>query len=295
MEGCSKYCSFCVVPYTRGEEVSRPLDDVLAEIAGLAEKGVREINLLGQNVNGYRGETFEGTICTFADLLRLVAEIPGIGRVRYTTSHPLEFNDDLIQCYRDLPQMVSHLHLPVQSGSNDVLQAMKRNHTIDVYIEKIAKLRKVRPDMHLSSDFIIGFPGETDQNFEETYQFIQEMDFDHSYSFIYSKRPGTPASELADDTPEEMKKERLARVQQWIKQSSIAKTNAMQGTIQRVLIENISERDPNLLVGTADNTRLVTFIGDPAWVGRFAEIEITEIKTLNLVYGELLNLEPDVA
>ncbi|MGU3289284.1 tRNA (N6-isopentenyl adenosine(37)-C2)-methylthiotransferase MiaB [Acinetobacter radioresistens] len=295
MEGCSKYCSFCVVPYTRGEEVSRPLDDVLAEIAGLAEKGVREINLLGQNVNGYRGETFEGTICTFADLLRLVAEIPGIGRVRYTTSHPLEFNDDLIQCYRDLPQMVSHLHLPVQSGSNDVLQAMKRNHTIDVYIEKIAKLRKVRPDMHLSSDFIIGFPGETDQNFEETYQFIQEMDFDHSYSFIYSKRPGTPASELADDTPEEVKKERLARVQQWIKQSSIAKTNAMQGTIQRVLIENISERDPNLLVGTADNTRLVTFIGDPAWVGRFAEIEITEIKTLNLVYGELLNLEPDVA
>ncbi|RDC51434.1 tRNA (N6-isopentenyl adenosine(37)-C2)-methylthiotransferase MiaB [Acinetobacter sp. RIT592] len=295
MEGCSKYCSFCVVPYTRGEEVSRPLDDVLAEIAGLAEKGVREISLLGQNVNGYRGETFEGNICTFADLLRLVADIPGIGRIRYTTSHPLEFNDDLIQCYRDLPQMVSHLHLPVQSGSNDVLQAMKRNHTIDVYIEKIKKLRAVRPDMHLSSDFIIGFPGETDENFEETYQFIQDLDFDHSYSFIYSKRPGTPAAELEDTISEDIKKERLAKVQQWIKRSSIDKTDAMLGTIQRVLIEKVSDKDPNILVGTADNTRYVNFIGDPAWVGRFAEIEITEIKTLNLVYGELLNLEPDVA
>ncbi|PPE76267.1 tRNA (N6-isopentenyl adenosine(37)-C2)-methylthiotransferase MiaB, partial [Kaistia algarum] len=261
MEGCSKYCSFCVVPYTRGEEVSRPLDDVLAEIATLAEKGVREISLLGQNVNGYRGETFEGNICTFADLLRLVAEIPGIGRLRYTTSHPLEFNDDLIECYRDLPQMVSHLHLPVQSGSNDVLQAMKRNHTIDVYIDKIAKLRKVRPDMHLSSDFIIGFPGETDAHFEETYQFIKDMDFDHSYSFV----------------------------------SSIDKTDAMLGTIQRVLVEKVSDKDPNLLIGTADNTRYVSFIGDAAWVGRFAEIEVTEIKTLNFVYGELLNLEPDVA
>jgi len=268
---------------------------VLAEIAGLAEKGVREISLLGQNVNGYRGETFEGNICTFADLLRLVAEIPGIGRLRYTTSHPLEFNDDLIQCYRDLPQMVSHLHLPVQSGSNDVLQAMKRNHTIDVYIDKIKKLRAVRPDMHLSSDFIIGFPGETDEHFEETYQFIQDLDFDHSYSFIYSKRPGTPASELPDSTPENVKKERLGKVQKWIKRSSIDKTDAMLGTIQRVLIENVSDKDPNLLVGTADNTRYVSFIGDPAWVGRFAEIEITEIKTLNFVYGELLNLEPDVA
>ena len=263
----------------------------MAEIAGLAEKGVREISLLGQNVNGYRGETFEGEICTFADLLRMVAEIPGIGRLRYTTSHPLEFNDDLIQ----LPQMVSHLHLPVQSGSNDVLKGMKRNHTIDVYIDKIAKLRKARPDMHLSSDFIIGFPGETDENFEETYQFIQDLDFDHSYSFIYSKRPGTPASELEDTTPEDVKKERLAKVQKWIKRSSIDKTDAMLGSIQRVLIEKISDKDPNLLVGTADNTRYVTFIGDASWVGRFAEIEITEIKTLNLVYGELLNLEPDVA
>ena len=191
--------------------------------------------------------------------------------------------------------MVSHLHLPVQSGSNDVLQAMKRNHTIDVYIEKIKKLRAVRPDMHLSSDFIIGFPGETDENFEETYQFIQDLDFDHSYSFIYSKRPGTPAAELENTISEDVKKERLAKVQQWIKRSSIDKTDAMLGTIQRVLIEKVSDKDPNILVGTADNTRYVNFIGDPAWVGRFAEIEITEIKTLNLVYGELLNLEPDVA
>ncbi len=295
MEGCSKYCSFCVVPYTRGEEVSRPLDDVLAEIATLAEKGVREVNLLGQNVNGYRGETFEGNICTFAELIRLVAEIPGIGRIRYTTSHPLEFSDELIECYRDLPQMVSHLHLPVQSGSNEVLKAMKRNHTIDVYIDKIAKLRQIRPDMHLSSDFIIGFPGETDENFAETLQFIQDLDFDHSYSFIYSKRPGTPASELPDNTPEEVKKSRLAQVQQVIKQSSIEKTDAMLGQEVRVLIEKVSDHDPSMLIGSADNTRLVSFVGDADWIGRFAEIEITEIKTLNFVYGELLNLEPDLA
>ena len=191
--------------------------------------------------------------------------------------------------------MVSHLHLPVQSGSNDVLQAMKRNHTIDVYIDKIAKLRAIRPDMHLSSDFIIGFPGEQDHHFAETLQFIKDMDFDHSYSFIYSKRPGTPASDLEDTISEDVKKERLSQVQKVIKQSSIAKTDAMLGTVQRVLIEGISKHDPNVLTGTADNTRFVNFIGDASWIGRFAEIEITEIKTLNLVYGELLNLEPDVA
>ncbi|MDO4223188.1 MAG: tRNA (N6-isopentenyl adenosine(37)-C2)-methylthiotransferase MiaB [Acinetobacter sp.] len=291
MEGCSKYCSFCVVPYTRGEEVSRPLDDVLAEIAGLAEKGVREISLLGQNVNGYRGETFEGGICTFPELLRLVAEIEGIGRIRYTTSHPLEFSDELIECYRDLPQMVSHLHLPVQSGSNDVLKAMKRNHTIDVYIDKIAKLRQVRPDMHLSSDFIIGFPGETDAHFAETLQFIKDLDFDHSYSFVYSKRPGTPAAELEDSTPELVKKARLAEVQQVIKKSSIDKTDAMLGRTERVLLEKVSEQDPSLLLGTADNTRLVLVKGDASWVGKFADVHITKIKTLNLVYGDIVKLE----
>lgn len=289
MEGCSKYCSFCVVPYTRGEEVSRPLDDVLAEIVGLAEKGVREVTLLGQNVNGYRGETFEGDICNFASLLRLVAEIPGIGRIRYTTSHPLEFSDDLIQAYADLPQLVSHLHLPVQSGSNPVLAAMKRNHTIDVYIDKVARLRQVRPDMHLSSDFIIGFPGEGDVEFAETLQFIRDLDFDHSYSFIYSKRPGTPASDLPDDTPEDVKKERLAQVKAVIKASSIDKTNAMLGQTLRVLVEKPSDREPGMLLGSADNTRLVQFTGDSSWIGRFATIKVTRIISMNLVQGELVD------
>lgn len=289
MEGCSKYCSFCVVPYTRGEEVSRPLDDVLAEIVGLAAKGVREVTLLGQNVNGYRGETFEGDICNFASLLRLVAEIPGIGRIRYTTSHPLEFSDDLIQAYADLPQLVSHLHLPVQSGSNPVLAAMKRNHTIDVYIDKVARLRQVRPDMHLSSDFIIGFPGEGDQEFAETLQFIKDLDFDHSYSFIYSKRPGTPASNLPDDTPMDVKKERLAQVKAVIKASSIDKTNAMLGQTLRVLIEKPSDRFEGMLMGSADNTRLVQFTGDSSWIGRFATIKVTRIISMNLVQGELVD------
>lgn len=291
MEGCSKYCSFCVVPYTRGEEVSRPLDDVLAEIVSLAEQGVREVTLLGQNVNGYRGETFDGDICNFAQLLRLVSEIAGIGRIRYTTSHPLEFSDELIAVYADLPQLVSHLHLPVQSGSNAVLTAMKRNHTIDVYIDKIARLRQVRPDMHLSSDFIIGFPGESDAEFAETLQFIKDLDFDHSYSFIYSKRPGTPAAELADSTPEHVKKQRLAQVKDVIKRSSIDKTNAMLGQTVRVLIEKPSDRRHDMLIGSADNTRLVQFVGDSSWIGRFAEIRITRIRSMNLVEGELLHLE----
>ncbi|RYY80560.1 MAG: tRNA (N6-isopentenyl adenosine(37)-C2)-methylthiotransferase MiaB [Moraxellaceae bacterium] len=291
MEGCSKYCSFCVVPYTRGEEVSRPLDDVLAEIVSLTEQGVREVTLLGQNVNGYRGDTFDGDICNFAQLLRLVSEIPGIGRIRYTTSHPLEFSDELIAAYADLPQLVSHLHLPVQSGSNAVLAAMKRNHTIDVYIDKIARLRAVRPDMHLSSDFIIGFPGESDAEFAETLQFIKDLDFDHSYSFIYSKRPGTPASELPDDTPENAKKLRLSQVKDVIKRSSIDKTNAMLGQTVRVLIEKPSDRHHDMLIGSADNTRLVQFVGDSSWVGRFAQIQVTRIKSMNLVEGELLSLE----
>lgn len=291
MEGCSKYCSFCVVPYTRGEEVSRPLDDVLAEIVSLAEQGVREVTLLGQNVNGYRGETFDGDICNFAQLLRLVSEIPGIGRLRYTTSHPLEFSDELIAAYADLPQLVSHLHLPVQSGSNAVLAGMKRNHTIDVYIDKIARLRQVRPDMHLSSDFIIGFPGEGDVEFNETLQFIKDLDFDHSYSFIYSKRPGTPASELPDDTPEDVKKVRLSQVKEVIKRSSIDKTNAMLGQTVRVLIEKPSDRYHDMLIGSADNTRLVQFVGDSSWIGRFADIKITQIRSMNLVEGELVSLE----
>ena len=218
MEGCSKYCSFCVVPYTRGEELSRPLDDVLAEIASLAEQGVREINLLGQNVNGYRGEKDDGTICRFSELLHYVAHIDGIERIRYTTSHPLEFTDDIIDAYKSIDKLVSHLHLPVQSGSNNILAAMKRNHTIDVYINQINKLKAIRPDLHLSSDFIIGFPGETDRDFNDTLQLAKDLDFDHSYSFIYSKRPGTPASELPDNVSFETKKARLAEFQEVIKE-----------------------------------------------------------------------------
>ncbi len=291
MEGCSKYCSFCVVPYTRGEEVSRPLDDVLAEIVTLAEQGVREVNLLGQNVNGYRGETFDGDICTFAQLLHLVSEIPGIGRIRYTTSHPLEFSDELIAAYASLPKLVSHLHLPVQSGSNTVLAAMKRNHTVDVYIDKIKRLRQIRPDLHLSSDFIIGFPGETDAEWAETFQFVKDLDFDHSYSFIYSKRPGTPAAELPDNIPERVKKQRLNDVKHVLKQSTIEKTNAMQDQVVRVLIEKASERHHDMLIGSADNTRLVQFKGDASLIGRFADIKISQIISMNLVQGELLTVE----
>ncbi|HAV16838.1 MAG TPA: tRNA (N6-isopentenyl adenosine(37)-C2)-methylthiotransferase MiaB, partial [Acinetobacter nosocomialis] len=244
MEGCSKYCSFCVVPYTRGEEVSRPLDDVLAEIAGLAEKGVREISLLGQNVNGYRGETFEGGICTFPELLRLVAEIPGIGRLRYTTSHPLEFSDELIQCYEDLPQMVSHLHLPVQSGSNDVLKAMKRNHTIDVYIDKIAKLRKIRPDMHLSSDFIIGFPGETEEDFQILLDWLVEAQLDRVGCFTYSPVEGATANDLPDHVSEEIKQERYERFMQVQQQISAAKLQKRIGQTMTVLVDSLEDEYP---------------------------------------------------
>ncbi len=291
MEGCSKYCSFCVVPYTRGEEVSRPLDDVIAEIASLGARGVREVTLLGQNVNGYRGETHEGQVCNFAQLLRLVVQIPGIGRVRYTTSHPLEFSDELIAAYADLPQLVSHLHLPVQSGSNAVLAAMKRNHTIDVYIEKIKKLRAVRPDLHLSSDFIIGFPAEGDAEFEETLQLVKDLDFDHSYSFIYSKRPGTPAAELPDATPESVKKERLNQLKQVIRASTIAKTDAMLGQTLRVLIEKPNDREPGMLLASADNTRLVQFVGPQDWLGRFATVEVTRICSMNLVEAKVIAVE----
>jgi tRNA-2-methylthio-N6-dimethylallyladenosine synthase len=287
MEGCSKYCAFCVVPYTRGEEVSRPLDDVLAEISSLASRGVREITLLGQNVNGYRGPTFEGGLCDFADLLTLVHGIEGVERIRYTTSHPLEFSDKLIERYRELPKLVSHLHLPVQSGSNAVLAGMKRNHSIDVYVDKIQRLRQIRPDLHLSSDFIIGFPGEGEAEFAETFAFIQALDFDHSYSFVYSKRPGTPAAELPDDTPEGVKKARLALIQDWIRDSTRRKTAAMVGHTHRVLVEGRSERRPDLLVGSADNTRMIQFAGDPALIGSMVWVKVTSMLSMNLLDGVL--------
>lgn len=286
MEGCSKYCSFCVVPYTRGEEVSRPFDDVIAEVAVLASKGVREVTLLGQNVNGYRGPFHDGSICSFAELLRHVATIPGIGRIRFTTSHPLEFNDDLIAVYAELPTLVSHVHLPVQSGANAVLAGMKRNHTIDDYLTRINKLKAVRPDIHISSDFIIGFPGETDTDFQETMNVIAEVDYDHSYSFIYSKRPGTPAAELPDDTPESVKKDRLNILKSHIKKNSERKTNAMLGTTQRVLVDKVSDREAGMLVGSAENTRLVLLPGDASLVGRFVDVKISGIVSINTVRAE---------
>ncbi len=290
MEGCSKYCSFCVVPYTRGEELSRPLDDVLAEIDTLAEQGVREINLLGQNVNGYRGEKDDGTICRFSELLHYVSHIDGIERIRYTTSHPLEFTDDIIDAYKVLPKLVSHLHLPIQSGSNNILAAMKRNHTVDIYIEQIRKLREIRPDLHLSSDFIIGFPNETDADFNDTLQLAKDLDFDHSYSFIYSKRPGTPASELPDNVSLATKKERLAIFQEVIKKSTFAKTSAMVGQTVRVLVEEPANRRDGYLHGTADNTRSVIFMGGDELLGKFVMVHITKAISMHLVEGELIEM-----
>lgn len=287
MEGCSKYCSFCVVPYTRGEEVSRPLDDVLAEVAHLAEQGVREINLLGQNVNGYRGQKHDGSVCRFSELLHLVSHIEGIGRIRYTTSHPLEFSDDIIQAYANIPALANHLHLPVQSGSNAVLAAMKRNHTIDIYIEQIKKLREIRPDISLASDFIIGFPGESEADFEATYMLAKNLDFDHSYSFIYSRRPGTPAADLPDDVDLPTKKARLAKFQQLIVDSTLAKTRAMVGSTQRVLIERKADRKAGFMLGTSDNGRTVQLKGDDSFIGQFAEVTITKYVSHHLVEGEL--------
>ncbi len=277
MEGCSKYCSFCVVPYTRGEEVSRPLDDVLAEIAHLAALGVREVNLLGQNVNAYRGRNHLGEITDFAELLHLVAAVEGIGRIRYTTSHPLEFSDALVQAYADIPQLVSHVHLPVQSGSDRVLAAMKRNHTALEYKSTIRKLRRVRPDISISSDFIVGFPGETERDFEDTMRLIADVGFDHSFSFVYSARPGTPAAELPDDTPEELKKQRLALLQARINQQAFEISRRMVGRIERVLVTEVSKRDPGRLQGRTENNRLTHFRSDDTGlIGQFVDVEITE-------------------
>ena len=277
MEGCSKYCSFCVVPYTRGEEVSRPLDDVLAEIAHLAALGVREVNLLGQNVNAYRGRNHLGEITDFAELLHLVAAVEGIGRIRYTTSHPLEFSDALVQAYADIPQLVSHVHLPVQSGSDRILAAMKRNHTALEYKSTIRKLRRVRPDISISSDFIVGFPGETERDFEDTMRLIADLGFDHSFSFVYSARPGTPAAELPDHTPEELKKQRLALLQARINQQAFEISRRMVGRIERVLVTEVSKRDPGRLQGRTENNRLTHFRSDdPGLIGQFVDVEITE-------------------
>ncbi|WP_090314755.1 tRNA (N6-isopentenyl adenosine(37)-C2)-methylthiotransferase MiaB [Nitrosomonas oligotropha] len=288
MEGCSKYCSFCVVPYTRGEEVSRPLNDVLTEIAILADQGIKEITLLGQNVNAYLGTMDDGEIADFALLLEYLHEIPGIERIRYTTSHPKEFTARLIQAYSQLPKLVNHLHLPVQSGSDRVLAAMKRGYSVLEYKSIIRKLRAIRPDISLSSDFIIGFPGETEADFNATMKLIEDMNFDESYSFVYSPRPGTPAADLPDDTPPEVKLERLQRLQAQINQQARKISLGMVGSIQRVLLEGVSKKNAGEFFGRTDNNRVVNLASDPALVGSFVNVRITEARSHTL-RGEIVH------
>lgn len=281
MEGCSKYCTFCVVPYTRGEEVSRPVDDVIAEVVHLASQGVREVNLLGQNVNAYQGKTYDDDLMDLAELITLIAAIDGVDRIRYTTSHPVEFSDALIDVYETVPELVSHLHLPVQSGSDRILAAMKRGHTALEYKSKLRRLRKIRPDISLSSDFIIGFPGETEKDFEDTMKLINDIGFDTSFSFIYSARPGTPAADLKDETPEELKKQRLQILQQRIIQSAQEISRRMVGTQQRILVTGFSKKDPGELQGRTENNRVVNFKAnqdrsDSALIGRFIDVNIVD-------------------
>ena len=276
MEGCSKYCSFCVVPYTRGEEVSRPFEDVLVEVAQLAAQGVREVNLLGQNVNAYRGPYGDGEIADLGLLIRTIAEIDGIDRIRFTTSHPLEFSDSLVEAYRDVPQLANYLHLPVQSGSDRILAAMKRGYTALEFKQKIRKLRAVRPDISISSDFIVGFPGETDADFEKTMKLIEDVGFDQSFSFIYSRRPGTPAADLEDHVSSEEKHARLARLQARINAYSADISRAMVGSVQKVLVTGPSRKDANELTGKTENMRSVNFPGHPRLVGQFVDVVVTE-------------------
>ena len=283
MEGCSKYCSFCVVPYTRGEEVSRPFDDVLAEVAQLAAQGVREVNLLGQNVNAYRGPMFESDEkADLALLIRAIAQIEGIGRIRYTTSHPLEFSDALIAAHRDVPQLAKFLHLPVQSGSDRILTAMKRNHTALEYKAKLRRLRDAVPGICISTDIIVGFPGETAADFEQTMKLIHDVGFDQSYSFIYSARPGTPAANLPDETTQAEKHARLERLQATITANARRISEAMLGTVQSVLVEGPSKKNPNELKGRTENMRYVNFAGDARLIGQFVDVRITQVMSNSL-------------
>ena len=287
MEGCSKYCSFCVVPYTRGEEISRPFDDVINEVATLASQGVKEINLLGQNVNAYQGLMHDGDIADLALLIRYVAAVDGIERIRFTTSHPVEFSDSLIQAFAEVPELVSHVHLPVQSGSDRILSMMKRGHTALEYKDKIRRLRQARPDISLSSDFIIGFPGETDKDFQDTMKLIEDIGFDYSFSFIYSARPGTPAAGFADDVSLEVKKERLAELQARINKMAQAISESMIGKVERVLVERPSKKDKNQLAGRTENNRVVNFTGNPRLIGHFVDVKITEALP-NSLRGEVV-------
>ncbi len=290
MEGCSKYCTFCVVPYTRGEEVSRPFDDIIAEAVTLATQGVREINLLGQNVNAYRGTMDDGSLADLALLITYIAAIEGIDRIRYTTSHPQEMSDSLVAVYGEVPELVSHLHLPVQSGSDRILAAMKRNHTALEYKSRIRHLRDVRPDISLSSDFIIGFPGESDADFEATMNLIADIGFDNSYSFIYSRRPGTLAAEFPDDVPHETKKQRLARLQARIAGMAAELSAAMVGTEQRILVEGPSRKDPAQMAGRTENNRVVNFDGGRDLIGRFVRVRIIEALP-NSLRGDFIALD----
>lgn len=287
MEGCSKYCTFCVVPYTRGEEFSRPFDDVITEIVTLAEQGVREVTLLGQNVNAYRGRMHDGQVCDLAALIRYIAVIDGIERIRYTTSHPVEFSDRLIDAYADVPALVSHVHLPVQSGSDRVLSLMKRGHTTLEYLSKIRRLRKLRPEISISSDFIVGFPGETHADFEATMKLVEQVDFDHSFSFIYSPRPGTPAASYPDDVTPEEKKHRLAILQRRLEELAQAKSRAMVGTLRRVLVTGHARKDAAEVSGRTENNRVVNFAGDASLIGGFCQVRITAALP-NSLRGELV-------
>jgi tRNA-2-methylthio-N6-dimethylallyladenosine synthase len=286
MEGCSKYCTFCVVPYTRGEEVSRPFNDVLAEVIHLAEHGVREVTLLGQNVNGYRGAIAgsDERMADLAELIRAVAAIDGIDRIRYTTSHPLEFSDALIEAHAQVPELVKQLHLPVQSGSDRILAAMKRGHTALEYKSRIRKLRAAVPDIVISSDFIVGFPGETDKDFEQTMQLVEDVGFDFSYSFVYSARPGTPAADLADATSTETKRERLARLQHKLSQQGFENSRRMVGSVQRILVRDYSKKDPGQLQGRSEANRIVNFrSNDPSLIGQFVNVRIDEARPNSLI------------
>ncbi|WP_129139639.1 tRNA (N6-isopentenyl adenosine(37)-C2)-methylthiotransferase MiaB [Modicisalibacter coralii] len=288
MEGCSKYCTFCVVPYTRGEEVSRPFEAVMDEVIHLADQGVREINLLGQNVNAYRGENALGDEVDLAELIACVAAVEGIDRIRFTTSHPVEFSDSLIEAYGEIPELVSHLHLPVQAGSDRVLAAMKRGHTAEEYVAKLERIRELRPDISFSSDFIVGFPGETEADFEATMDLIHRIGFDVSFSFVYSARPGTPAAGLEDDTPEAVKKQRLAILQERINQNAMQISRRMVGTTQRILVTGFSPKDPGQLSGRTENNRVVNFrAANPMeLIGTFVDVEINEALP-NSLRGEL--------
>jgi tRNA-2-methylthio-N6-dimethylallyladenosine synthase len=289
MEGCGKFCTYCIVPFTRGEEVSRPLEDVLAEVAHLAAEGVGEVTLLGQNVNAYRGLMDDGDTADLALLLELVGEVPGIERIRFTTSHPREFTQRLIDTYTRVPKLVSHLHLPVQSGSDRILAAMKRGYTVLEYKSIVRKIRAARPDISLSTDFIVGFPGGTEADFEATLRLLEEVNFDHSFSFVYSPRPGTPAAALADDTPQEMKLARLHRLQAQLDVQVKAYSEAMVGTVQRVLVEGPSKKDANEVSGRTGNNRVVNFAGPHRLIGHFVDVQIVRALP-NSLRGEVVIL-----